>query len=244
MALLISPNQPDSPVYARDPKAGFTLEEIERHLDATGKAFRLNAGGLLLVESLLCGAQTQEINMAATCLLRHAVDHPGTDVCGLALLLGPEESDLLSESVQAALLLQATEVRTVLLLDRNDEVRQTIALGLETHGCRVIQARMAAHAVGFCQKHNVQFVVADIASLEPHALDTLGYLREAQPQAVLLLISGYDRFQVEQWFPRLLDDVQFLQKPFNLAVLSESLRLTRRSPKRIEAMTCENHDSS
>lgn len=246
MALIISPTEPDAPVYACDPQDGFTLEEIERHIGARGKAFRLNTGGLLLVGSLLCGARAEETNVAATCVLRNAVDAPGANVCGPALFLGIEESELLSEQVQAELLLNGPDIRNALLLDRNEEVRQTITLGLEKHLCRVIQARMAVDAVGFCQKHKVQLLLADISSLEPHALETLRYLREAQPQASLLLISGYDRYQVDQWYPRLLDGIQFLQKPFNFGVLGVCLGLLHKAPKvsTDAAMACHSGNSS
>ena len=247
MALLISPNRPDSPVFAHDPKTGFTLKEIEGHIAANGKAFRIDHGGLLVVDSLLCHARAAEMNLAATCVLRHAVDDPGADVCGIALMLGSGEASLLPANVQSGLFLSGPDVRTALLLDRNDEVRQTIALGLENHGFRAIQARMAADAANFCQRHRADVLVVDLTSLEPHALDTLRNLRETQPKAGVLLISGYDRFRVEQRYPRLLGGVQFLEKPFNLSELGEFLRPISKlsyTQAAVETLAGESTDSS
>ncbi|HEV2988355.1 MAG TPA: response regulator [Candidatus Angelobacter sp.] len=248
LALLIPPNRPDSTVYARDPKAGFTLAEIKLHLGAHVHAFRLQNGGLLLVDSLFCGVRSEAVNITATCLLRIAADALGMDVCGPALLLGPDESGLLSEPVRSALLLDSAQaIPTLLLFDNHDDVRSIIARGLENYRCRVIQARTPAYALIFCRTHPVDVLIVDIGSLEPHAFETMKQLREAQPQAAVLLTSGYDRSRIEHWYPRLIDGVQFLHKPFNLAVLVASLRLAPRTtlgPNQIEIVACENHDSS
>lgn len=230
MALLITSNQPESLVSAQDPRAGFTANELSRIIDAHAKAFRLRNGSVLLVDSLLSGASVEEMNITATCLLRNALDAPEADVCGSALLLGPDEAELLSPPVQAALLLNGSQpIRTVLLLDRDEGVRPTMALGLEIHHYRVIQARTALDVVDFCRKHTVDFVLADVSSLEPHALETLRYFREFQPQADVLVISGYDRVHIEQWHPNLLNGAGFLQKPFTSAVLDAIFRQMRRT---------------
>jgi len=89
----------------------------------------------------------------------------------------------------------------------------------------VIQARLASDAVGYCQKHSVDVLVADVCSLEPLAVDALRSIREAQPHAGVLLISGYDRFQVNTKYPSLLDYLYFLQKPFSFTALGVCLRL-------------------
>jgi DNA-binding NtrC family response regulator len=117
---------------------------------------------------------------------------------------------------------RAEEASTVLLLDRNEEFRSVMALGLERAHFPVIQARTAAEAVGFCHSYRVKILVADVNSLRPQPLQTLGYIQEAQPHAKVLLVSGYDAGTVAAFYPRLLAGVEFLQKPFELNVLANT----------------------
>jgi hypothetical protein len=151
---------------------------------------------------LFCSAPVQEINLGATRALRRAIDTPGLVVCGSALLLDAQEAEQLSNEVRTALLLSDKEqIRTVLLLDKDEQVRSLITLGLETHRCRVVQARAATDALGFCRSHSPDVLIIDVSALEPHAVDTLHQMRQAQPQAAVTAISGLDRFHVEKWFP-------------------------------------------
>jgi DNA-binding NtrC family response regulator len=155
--------------------------------------------------------------------LRNATADPGGEVCGFAVLLAQEELDSLSRSEKTALSLdRRQEALTLLLLDRNEEFRSVMTLGLESAHFRVIQARTAADALGFCQCHRIQILVADVSSLRPQPLQTLGYIQEAQPQAKVLLISGYDAGTVATFYPGLLTGVEFLQKPFELNVMAHT----------------------
>ena len=93
---------------------------------------------------------------------------------------------------------------------------------LERRNFRVIQAQTATEAVGFCQSHKIEILLADVSSLRPGPLQTLGYIREAQPQVKVMLISGYDVGTVANLYPGLLTGVEFLQKPFTLHVMANT----------------------
>jgi CheY-like chemotaxis protein len=222
LAILISPCRPDFSVSAQDSNAGFTKDEMNRLICGDGKAFRLKTGELLLVDSLACSARADERNFSATCFLRNAIGDPGGEVCGNALLLGCEESILLSQSVQAALLPdRVAEAPVILLLDRNQGVRSVMAERLERDHFRVVQARTAIEGTEFCESHPIDLLVADVSSLRPKPMETLLSIRKAQSRAKVLLISGYDLSTVGFLYPGLLTDAEFLQKPFSLNVMAD-----------------------
>ena len=223
LAILISPCKPDFSVSAQDSNAGFAKDEMNRLIGADGKAFRLKTGELLLVDSLACSAPADERNISATCFLRNAIGDPGGEVCGRALLLGCDESILLSPSVQAALLPDhVAGAPIVLLLDRNQEVRSVMAERLERDHFRVVQARSAIEATEFCERHPIDLLVADVSSLRPNPTETLLSIRKAQSRARVLLISGYDLSTVWFLYPGLLTGAEFLQKPFSLNVMANA----------------------
>ena len=152
--------------------------------------------------------------------MRNALEDPGSEVSGCSLLLGQDESDRLSPSERAALFLDRSEpAKKVLLLDRNEGVRSVMTLGLERDHFLVIQARTATEALEFCQSRSTDILVADVSSLRPHPLEVLQSIREAQPCAKVMLVSGYDEPIIASLYPGLLAGVEFLQKPFGLNLL-------------------------
>jgi len=223
LATLITPHGEEFAVTPLDFEAGFTKKEIDKLIQGDAKAFCLKTGAVLLLDSLMCVTGDGERNHQANCLLRTAIHDPGGEVCGWALLLAQEEFDSLSRSEKTALFLDRRQpALTVLLLDRNEEFRYVMALRLERAHFRVIQARAAAEALAFCQSHRIEILVADVSSLRPQPLQTLGHILAAQPQAKALLISGFDAETVAAFYPGLLTGVEFLQKPFELNVLANA----------------------
>jgi ActR/RegA family two-component response regulator len=223
LATLITPYGREFSVTPQDLNAGFTKSEMDQLIQGECKAFRLKTGDLLLVDALACNPRTIEKNEIGTRWLRNAISDPGGEVCGYALLLAQEELDSISPSEKTELFLdRRQEALTLLLLDRNEEFRSVMALGLERAQFRVIQARTAAEALAFCESHRIEILVADVSSLRPQTMQTLGYIQEAQPQAKVLLVSGYDAGTVAAFYPGLLMGVEFMQKPFELNVLANT----------------------
>jgi hypothetical protein len=144
LATLITPEGEGFEVVSQNDNAEFTKAEMDQLIRGDSKALPLQTGELLLIDSVLCSPQPGESNSSATRLLRQAVDDPGGQVCDHALLLPPEETSLLSPSLQTALFLDRTEnPLRVLLLDRNEAFRAVMAVALEGDYFRVVQARAA-----------------------------------------------------------------------------------------------------
>lgn len=232
VALLISPSKEDLQVFPRE--VAFTKTEMSELLGgADFTAFRLQDGGLLLVNSLACLPQPEEENTVATCVLRTAVDDPGGRVCGSALMLTRAESEALSSTEQTELFLGRGQVsRKVLVLDRNEAFRSVLALAFQKNNCSVVQARTLAECLSFCKQHLIDILVADVNSLRPKPSEARQSIEQIQTQVALLLISGYDRDRIEEWHPGLLRDVEFLQKPFGLHLIRPFVdRVKRAKPK-------------
>jgi len=245
LALLLTPCRQDFSVSAQNSNDGFTKDEMSRLIGGNGKAFRLQTGGLLLVDSLACTAPPNERNVSATCLLRNAIGDPGGDVCGCALLLGSEEFDLLPQSVRSELLVdQVVETPIVLLLDRNQGFRSVMAERLERDHFRVVQARTAIEAAEFCRNRPIDLLVADVSSLRPKPKETLLSIRQTQSRAKVLLISGYDLSTVGFLYPDLVDGAEFLQKPFSLNVMVNVAHCTRGTEKTEEQLQPAMHNQA
>ena len=221
MATLITPYGQEFAVSPRVLNEGFVIDDLDQLVGGWSKAFLLKTGELLLVNSL-AGTAKEHGNSKATHLMRYAINDSGGEVRGYALLLGKEDFDFLPRPLQVVLLTGTTnETQTVLLLDNDQEVRSVVALGLERHNFRVIQAGTVDEAMRFCRSYSIEFLVADVSSLQPQSLATLRSLQAARPQARVLLVSGYDRFTVARWHEGLLTGCEFLQKPFSFAVLAQ-----------------------
>src|SRR5947207_1598862 len=65
------------------------------------------------------------------------------------------------------------EALTVVLLDNDEDIRTVMALGLERHHFRVLQARTPAEAAHFRRHHSTGLLVADVGVLQPQALEAL-----------------------------------------------------------------------
>jgi ActR/RegA family two-component response regulator len=248
LATLITPYGEQFAVTPLDFEAGFTKEEIDKLIQGDAKAFCLKTGAVLLLDSLMCVAGDGERNYQANCLLRTAIHDPGGEVCGWALLLGHEESSALSQSLHASLRLdRGGSSLTVLLLDRNEEVRAVIAEGLARAHFRVVQARTVDEVLSFCESYSMHLLVADVSSLRPTPLKTLDAIRKSQSQSKIVLISGFDLSTVAFVYPALLTGVEFLQKPFELNVmtsLAHWLTCGKNTSEQHERLLVANTDSS
>ena len=208
-----------------DPNAGFSKNDIDALLTGGYQAFPLKTRELLLVDSLNDANRASQRNLAATALLRNAIDNPRGCVYGNALLLGPDDAERFFRTQRS----QTNEVKSLLLLDWDEVFCSVVAFGLERHNFRVIQAPTAVEALGLCQDNTLHFLVADLSSLLPHPLETLCPIREAQSRAKVLVISGYDRTRIANWYPGLLTGTQFLQKPFAFRLIVGMLHVMGRT---------------
>lgn len=111
----------------------------------------------------------------------------------------------------------------VLLVEDQDMVRDIAESMLRHLGFTVIAAHDGAEAVErFRERPDIRCVVTDLAMPGMNGWETLAALREFQPNLPALVVSGYDEAQAvgedDTGQPHV-----FLQKPYSLADLKESL---------------------
>ncbi|MEQ8461673.1 MAG: response regulator [Sandaracinaceae bacterium] len=117
---------------------------------------------------------------------------------------------------------------TVLVVDDDPLVLQTLALGLEPEGYRVVAAETPAKALRLAAAlGGVDVVVSDVMMPEMNGPALVEALREIVPDAAVLFVSGYADADLRETIE--LKSRHFLRKPFHpdelCAAVREALRL-------------------
>lgn len=114
---------------------------------------------------------------------------------------------------------------TVLVVDDEPTVRTVTARALRAFGFDVIEAADGVEGVDLFTAHQERVVAAMIDMTMPrmNGIETLQRIRELDPRVALIMMSGYSE---QDTMSRLADDSRagFVQKPFELAALRETLR--------------------
>jgi DNA-binding NtrC family response regulator len=120
--------------------------------------------------------------------------------------------------------------RTVLLLECEPALRETLAEGLGNYRYQVICALNAKHAAWLCRDHGglIDLLLADLCALGKRPLDCLHTIQDTQPLLPVLLISADDRHSVAERHPELLALHEFLPKPFAISHLAEAIEILLR----------------
>jgi len=115
---------------------------------------------------------------------------------------------------------------TVLLLEDDETLRDTVARALRGNGYRVLTAldlREALKLVDRDSNNEVHLILADVILPGPHGAAGALELRRRYPQACVLYMSGYTLESIVE--RGLLDrDVEFLEKPFAISELLARVR--------------------
>lgn len=101
----------------------------------------------------------------------------------------------------------------ILYVEDNDELRDTIAMLMESEGCVVTSCRSAEEALSIEAQHPVDAVVTDVSLPGRSGTELARELLARAPQRWVVLCSGY-RFGQE--LARLGPNVRALLKPFDL----------------------------
>lgn len=111
-----------------------------------------------------------------------------------------------------------------LVIDDESAVREALIGLLETLGCSASGFGLAGDGIEFYRQNwnNVDVVLLDLVLPDKNGREVLAELKTINPEARVLLISGYT---ADEGIRELLreDTVEFLEKPFLLADLAESL---------------------
>jgi PAS domain S-box-containing protein len=120
---------------------------------------------------------------------------------------------------------------TILLVDDEDIITDVGGKMLERLGYRVIIAEDGRQALGVYQERHqdIDLVILDMIMPEMSGLETYNRLKTINPKIKVLLSSGYSRQgQVGEIVAR--DNQDFIQKPFDLALLSQKIAAIRALP--------------
>ena len=124
---------------------------------------------------------------------------------------------------------EATPRATILLADDEAALRHAVAEILRQTGYTVFEADTAldALAVAECHAGEIDVLLTDIVMPGRRGTDLATQVRTLRPDIKVIYMSGYAEGISET---QLLDNTQYLQKPFRFATLLNMLRLTLHKP--------------
>ncbi|MBU4610209.1 response regulator [Achromobacter sp. GG226] len=120
----------------------------------------------------------------------------------------------------------AGPVRTVLLVDDDDAVREVTAILLEDLGCDVIQASTGQAALEILRSGRaVDVLMTDFAMPRMNGAELARAARALDPTLPLIFVTGYAELRGLE-----IPDAQLLQKPFGESDLMERVQRATREP--------------
>jgi CheY-like chemotaxis protein len=112
-------------------------------------------------------------------------------------------------------------VTTVLLIDDDQAMRQTMRRALESARYRVIEATSGVAGLKLFREHQPRLVITDILMPDKDGLETVREIREINPDARIIAISGGgnmgDDYLLE--VARKFGAVEVIPKPFRRETL-------------------------
>ena len=109
---------------------------------------------------------------------------------------------------------------TVLVVEDDSSLRMLCRVNLELEGYRVLEAPRIQRAEELLRAEHVDVVLLDLHVGDRHGLELLPILREQYPKTGVCLLSGTSEVD-----PPREEGVMFIRKPFELEVLSETVRM-------------------
>jgi two-component system, cell cycle sensor histidine kinase and response regulator CckA len=114
---------------------------------------------------------------------------------------------------------------TVLLVEDDEALRESISMFLDLHGYKVLEASNGAEALSIASQHagSIQVLITDMILPKMSGAEVAQEVAKLSPQAVTLYMSGYTDRELLGYDPA-SSTVGFLQKPFPLQTLLQKLR--------------------
>jgi len=114
----------------------------------------------------------------------------------------------------------------ILVIDDEDVVRHMLRTVLELQGHEVLEAKHGNEALQLQQASPLELVITDILMPEKDGLEVIMALRRQAPKLKVIAMSGGGRFkQIDALeTAQLLGAVATLRKPFNLALVVETVK--------------------
>jgi len=122
--------------------------------------------------------------------------------------------------------------RTILVVDDESAQRKLIRGILQQEAYRVLEASDYNAALVVQKGHigEIDLVVIDLRLPGGHGYDLSTSLRAMEPHLRILFVSGSAGAELCKFFDMSVNDVQFLQKPFEPAELLQRVKLVMESP--------------
>lgn len=109
-------------------------------------------------------------------------------------------------------------MKRVLLIDDDEEVRDSLALMLQSEGYDVVEASNGREVLERDANRSASVVIADLVTLEHDGVESVQSLRQRWPDAPVIAISGTipSCEEDDKALDRVLAPVCRLQKPFTI----------------------------
>jgi two-component system, OmpR family, phosphate regulon response regulator PhoB len=117
---------------------------------------------------------------------------------------------------------------TVLVVEDDDALRMLCRINLDLEGYRVLEAETIDQAAGLLSKEAVDVVLLDLHVGDRHGLELLPTLRAEHPRTSVCLLSGTSEADP----PEAEGVNEFIRKPFELDVLTDTVRRLAARPVR------------
>ena len=121
-----------------------------------------------------------------------------------------------------SVLMEASANPTILIVDDDDDFRNSTARTLELMKCKVQRAASGEEAIAFAKQNDVQIALIDIKMQLMDGLTTSIKLKEIKPDLLILLMTGY-RDEVQEMVDKATGQLVFkcLYKPFDVTKVKE-----------------------
>jgi DNA-binding NtrC family response regulator len=111
---------------------------------------------------------------------------------------------------------------TVLIVDDDVSIRQTMELIIRSAGWRPLTAGLGSEALELCQKNRVDVVLLDVQLPDTSGIKVLAHLREHQPDVGVIIVSVVKEIPVAVEAMK-LGALDYLTKDFSPGELSARL---------------------
>ena len=111
---------------------------------------------------------------------------------------------------------------TILIVDDDETDRLRLAAALRSDGHEILMAQDADEALSVYVARRVHVVVTDIVMPGKDGLSLISALREVDPRARIVAVSGKSRSQLEA--SKVYGAMSILEKPIDPAALSTAVR--------------------
>jgi DNA-binding response OmpR family regulator len=111
----------------------------------------------------------------------------------------------------------------ILVVDDEESVRELLCTVLSRKGHEVLLADGGRKGLVLFEQRRPQVTILDLHMPELHGIEVLRRIRARDPQAPVIILTGYSTAEAEST-ARMLGVTQFLQKGFSLHELGAAVR--------------------